>query len=294
MNTYIKRLGPNFQGRDFVCGDIHGSFSCVEKFLEEIKFQPEDRLICTGDLIDRGPDNEKCLDLLYEPWFHSVKGNHEVLMEDYFEGGRAGEWWIPNGGAWGMQYDTDPSDQAMHIRDTVKEKVAALPYLLTVEKKDGGIFHVLHAELYCKPDAIITDETLADWDKLQEHALIQDRNGEVIIWGRFIFGQMYGQILDQHAVAKIRRGVSMNKSNHMFNPALSHIYSGHTIVKQPLQFYGQTNLDTMAYGSYDRNAPDWRGLTVTEPATGKFWLVNDREFKEVLPVVIADESNIPS
>jgi hypothetical protein len=60
-----------------------------------------------------------------------------------------------------------------------------------------------------------------------------------------------------------------------------------------VRFVGQTNLDTCAYGSYyqptsysDGTPDDWCGLTITEPATDKFWFVNDRVFKEVQPVVI--------
>jgi hypothetical protein len=72
-------------------------------------------------------------------------------------------------------------------------------------------------------------------------------------------------------------------------------------VKRPVQFYGQTNLDTCAYGSYsyqtshgEEKPDEWCGLTVTEPATGKFWFVNDREFKEVQPVVFQDEDLVPA
>ena len=77
-----------------------------------------------------------------------------------------------------------------------------------------------------------------------------------------------------------------------FNPELSHIYSGHTPVRTPIQFYGQTDLDTMAYDSYPvqtaygpTTPPAWCGLTVTEPRTGKFWFINDREFKETQPLI---------
>jgi serine/threonine protein phosphatase 1 len=283
----IKHLSANLKGRDFVCGDIHGSFSCVERFLKEINFRLEDRLICAGDLVDRGPENERCLDLLYMPWFYACKGNHEVLMEEAFAGGQLSVSWELNGGAWGQRHLHDLSDESMRIRDTVKEKVGPLPYLITVDKKDGTKFHVLHAELYARGQKI-TDEIMADWDKLSEFAMTNDGDGEMIIWGRLMFMRMYKRILDDRTVGKIKRGAQMEKLNAMFNPELSPIYSGHTIVTRPVQFYGQTNLDTMAYGSYYEDAPDWCGLTFTEPETGRFWFVNDKEFKEVQPVVIDD------
>ena len=282
----IKQLAANKHGRDFVCGDIHGSFSCVERFLEGINFQPEDRLICAGDLVDRGPENEKCLDLLYEPWFESVKGNHEALMEAYYARQGFGEWWAPNGGGWGTQYRAESSDKATHIRDTITELVTKLPYLITVEKKGGGRFHVLHAELHCGYDEVITDETLSNWDTMKAAALANDSNGEMIIWGRYAFGPMCRVELTDRMVGKIRRGAEMGRTNRLYNPALSHIYSGHTTVQKPVTFYGQTNLDTQAFGSYRADAPAWNGLTITEPETGKFWLVNDRTFTETSPVII--------
>jgi hypothetical protein len=51
-----------------------------------------------------------------------------------------------------------------------------------------------------------------------------------------------------------------------------------------VQYYGQTNLDTGAYKSYE-GSTSWSGLTITEPLTKRFWLSNDREFKEVQPIV---------
>lgn len=303
----ILRLPPNEQGRDFVCGDIHGSYSCVQRALAELNFdKTKDRLICAGDIIDRGPENEKCLEFLFEPWFYCCMGNHEHMMLHYFTGGPYGYYWGGNGGNWGTKYkmwavaweaagNIDPSAKTPlgeWVRATVLHKVAELPYLITVEKKGGGIFHVLHAEL--PPRVSVCDADLADEKKLAELAKKQTSDGDTIIWGRFMFYAMCRQTMDETHLRKIRRFATLEKLDKYF-VNLSHIYSGHTIVKQPVQFFGQTNLDTMAYGSYGQSGgygyastpgPEWAGLTITEPATGKFWLVNDREFKETKPLVI--------
>jgi serine/threonine protein phosphatase 1 len=300
---YIKRLPPNLLGRDFVCGDIHGSYSCVEKFLKEIHFHPEDRFICVGDLVDRGPDSVKALDLLFMPWFYMVRGNHELMMMDFFNQDPMGMWFLRNGGMWALEYLREQSDVGMHVRDAAT-KLKELPYLLTVEKKDGGVFHVIHAELFCAPhwpEGVVTDEILADEEALKQFSEIQTNDGDMISWGRHIFMRFYKQVFDERNIGKLKRGAALDKLNRMFNPNLSHIYSGHTIVKRPVQFYGQTNLDTCAYGSYsyqtshgEEKPDEWCGLTVAEPATGKFWFVNDREFKEVQPVVFQDEDLVPA
>lgn len=274
-----------------MCGDIHGSYSCVQRFLSESEFDfDKDRLICAGDLIDRGPENERCLDLLYEPWFFSTVGNHEQLMLAFSTSAPDGRYWETNGGTWGVRYFknwTVEYDEALgeKVRRVCADKVKNLPHLITVEKRGGGIFHVLHAEL---PLLVgITDEVLADPVKLEELTFSHNvEGGDFLTWSRNIFFPFYRRELDEHTIKKIRRGVALNKIDKIFSPKLSHIYSGHTICAGPVIFFGQTNLDTMAYSSYYPNAKPWAGLTVTEPETGRFWRSNDREFVEIQPTII--------
>ena len=71
-------LPVNTKGNDYVVGDIHGHAKKLLKQLDGIGFDATvDRLICVGDLIDRGPESIEALALLNEPWFFSVLGNHE-------------------------------------------------------------------------------------------------------------------------------------------------------------------------------------------------------------------------
>jgi len=65
----------NTLGRDFIVGDLHGCRSLLEDLLAEVAFDgARDRLFSVGDLVDRGPDSEGCLELLKEPWFYPVLG----------------------------------------------------------------------------------------------------------------------------------------------------------------------------------------------------------------------------
>lgn len=288
----IKRLPFNSVGRDFVCGDIHGSYSCVKRFLDEIAFDYEkDRLICSGDLVDRGPENEKCLALIYEPWFHMTIGNHEQLMVGWFKG----EWpgnlaWESNGGRWGMGYKKEMSDAGMFIRDAIQD-LADLPYLITVEKQNGdSAFHVFHAELRVQQE--VSDEDFTDPEIFallaqQKVSVIDDT--DTITWGRYRFSRLYRKAATALDIRKMQRQAELEGLAEMYGPDLSMIYSGHTPVQVPTQFYGQTNLDTMAYATYSSSPPEWAGLTITEPKTGKFWLANDSTFKESKPLIISGE-----
>ena len=79
----LHKFKKNQAGNDYVVGDIHGMYILLIESLNEIGFNfTSDRLFTVGDLIDRGPDSVKCLELCYEPWFYSVRGNHEQMAFD--------------------------------------------------------------------------------------------------------------------------------------------------------------------------------------------------------------------
>lgn len=292
----IKTLPVNSLGRDYVCGDIHGSYTRVMQFLAHVDFdKTKDRLICAGDLIDRGPENEQCLHLLYEPWFECAMGNHEWMMVDSFKKGGIdyGLTWLNHGGMWARDYISEPSNMGTFVRGAVEDKMQHLPFLLTVPMADGKKFHVLHAEIYY--DEHLTDADMTDEYLMKQIMTRQTYDGDVVLWGRKYFIRFYDKTLDDRVVDKFRKSLTLDNKTlgSMFNSGLSHIYSGHTIVREPIQFMGQTNLDTMAYGSYPSDSrygavepPAWCGLTVTEPETDTFWHVSQSGVKEIKPVVI--------
>ena len=293
----IKKLPVHLKGRDFVCGDIHGSFSRVQEFLKAVNFdKTHDRLISVGDIIDRGPENEKCLDLLYEPWFHAVMGNHEFMMIDAFMnvGSKYGITWLAHGGMWARDYVGEASDMGVFVRGCVEDVMSKLPLLITVDLPHGKKFHVLHAEIYHTEP--LTDDDFADEYMLKQLATRQTYDGDFILWGRKNFIRLFDKPLDTRTIEKFKTSLKLENKELpvIFNDKLSHIYSGHTIIRQPVQFYGQTNLDTMAYGSYSspsryglEPAPKWCGLTVTEPFSGRFWLVNDSGAVETKQLIIS-------
>lgn len=95
MHANTKTLAQNDSGRDFVVGDIHGCFDLVDEALREVGFQAgADRLLCVGDLIDRGPKSSAVHEFLDRPYVYAVLGNHESsLLEVYdFEPGNVGEF----------------------------------------------------------------------------------------------------------------------------------------------------------------------------------------------------------
>lgn len=294
MKNPISTFAPNTLGRDFVIGDLHGSFTCFETLLDGLKFDTaKDRMFSVGDLVDRGPESVKCLQLLNEPWFHAVLSNHEQMMLEAFTGGRMGQYWLQNGGRWGLNALTAfksknqilPTAEDLEIIDMIP-KVAELPFLITINMVDGKKFHVIHAELPPNwrrgEDAqIITDIELSSPDTVIDLATTFSGDGDSFTWGRYLFMSFYGFQLEN--VAKAERKVAADGRDSIFNDSLSHIISGHTIMKKPLTIVGQTNIDTGAYSSYTGGAGS---LTCVELSNWKFYQATPTEFRSVEPVVI--------
>lgn len=75
-----QKKGKNNMGDIFVAGDIHGNYRGLIKSLAEAGWKEgEGKLICVGDVIDRGNENSKVVSFLYEhrDSVYLIRGNHE-------------------------------------------------------------------------------------------------------------------------------------------------------------------------------------------------------------------------
>lgn len=69
-------------GRIICIGDLHGMYDETIELLEVCKATKADKIVFLGDLIDRGPDNDKCVDLAMQIERDQnapacILGNHE-------------------------------------------------------------------------------------------------------------------------------------------------------------------------------------------------------------------------
>ena len=166
----VKTWDKEIKGKVYAVGDIHGCYNLLMNRLNEIGFNFEnDLLVAVGDLVDRGIQNEECINLIDEPWFTSVKGNHEdlVIMGDinqsYFN------CHIENGGEW--FYELDYQTQ----REIIK-KLKTLPIALEINHK-GRKFGFVHGHIEQN-----------NWDEFKETftkepTAFRDPS-ELAMWGR--------------------------------------------------------------------------------------------------------------
>ena len=203
--TPFIRLEPNASGRDFIVGDLHGSLYKLLAGLERIGFSEEsDRLFCTGDLIDRGPDSLLTLTyLMGKPWFFATIGNHEAMLLTYFyrrESFIHGPLdFLRNGGHW-----ADGLDQSESF-DEVIDCISRMPLVYAV----GGDrpFYMVHAQ-----------HTIQDHSCLTNKGWIEE-NADFLFWERTAAES-----------AMYRLETTDFTSNA---PENIPIYTGHTIVDSP-------------------------------------------------------------
>lgn len=138
---HIKKLDlRQFRGRIFFTTDLHGYYDLLHEKLKEVAFdENRDILIVGGDLCDRGPDSRYILDYLDEPWFHSVRGNHEEMFIDAYEDGWesvSGQMLFANGGEW-VKSCTPQMLKAIY--EAFKDLPLAIE--LTTNKETIGVVH---------------------------------------------------------------------------------------------------------------------------------------------------------
>ena len=235
----VKYFDHNQNGCDYIVGDLHGCFNDFREMLKRIGFdKTRDRMFSVGDLCDRGPDSVGCLSLMYEPWFHAVRGNHEQMMIDSVINNNNNVWenWIYNGGNWYNRIDIDLLKQ-------LAEKANELPYIIVIGKESEQRFNIVHAELFKAADeALVADEDIDEW-------FFQLGQEDNMIWGRTIASNK-----------------SLYRQKRIDNPGLSTTFVGHTPVGVPFKCLNHVFIDTGAvYTHFSNNDTMLTMVRLDEP-----------------------------
>lgn len=70
-------------GRLIAVGDIHGCHEELAELIEKLELLPGDRLVLLGDLVNRGPDSARVIQLARKHATASLLGNHELRLINY-------------------------------------------------------------------------------------------------------------------------------------------------------------------------------------------------------------------
>ena len=66
--------------RTIAIGDVHGCADEFEELLEALELTPKDRVIQVGDLVNRGPDSRRVIELARQYNVEAIVGNHELRL----------------------------------------------------------------------------------------------------------------------------------------------------------------------------------------------------------------------
>lgn len=143
--------------RKIVVGDIHGCYDELIDLLDKVSFGSEDRVICVGDLITKGPKNREVLDrFMSDPQFTSVIGNHDLALRRRWNG---------------EKFKLKASQKPTH-KDLKKDKERYVPFLNQLPFTiDLGTHLVVHAGL--RPGLELFSQTTEDMTELR--SLGEDR-----------------------------------------------------------------------------------------------------------------------
>ena len=212
----VPNLVQNYvhhSGRLFVVGDLHGCYELLMNQLTNLQFNFEqDLLVSVGDLVDRGPDSLKCLNLIDAPWFKAVLGNHEEMCLQSHVDHSMARLHAQHGGEWFYELPEQ-------VMEAVGRRLNQLPVLLEVKYK-GKKFGFVHADL-----------PVQDWElakeMLEQGDYIGDRSFEdYLLWSRGIIDnyENFGKVVD---IAQV-----------------DNVFLGHTVLKEVTQVGNCTFLDT--------------------------------------------------
>lgn len=258
LSEKVHRYNKNNFGKTLIVGDLHGMRTAMEHALSLIGFDTsKDVLYATGDLIDRGSENFETLDLIYEDWFRSVRGNHDEMMiqtqlnccNDHKR------TWIGNGGMWML------TESPMKLGDYARDMKKKMPLVIVVG--DGAErFNIVHAEIV-KREIInghheriqVTNQMIDEWG-------FTTYDEETMMWGRIMSSQIENEMLPVYT-----------RCHHPDD--MSPTYVGHTPMDRPVQIEKQIYIDG---GGVFQECPnrwltnDKNNLTFADPYAKVFYI----------------------
>lgn len=170
--------------RKLAIGDIHGCFDALRTLADYAQFGDDDVIITLGDYVDRGPNSCAVVDWLIHAESHRelipLRGNHELMMLEAFEGDSPVEDWLRVGGAETLKsyspFDGDAGSFA-DIPDDHWDFLTArlLPFFET----EHHFF--VHASVY--PDLALADqpEYMLYWERFDDPP--RHDSGKIMVCG---------------------------------------------------------------------------------------------------------------
>ncbi|WP_444902925.1 metallophosphoesterase [Microbulbifer sp. CnH-101-E] len=254
MSTYWK-LDRNITGRDFVVGDVHGNLYQLQVQLEKLRFDPGiDRLFFLGDIVDRGPDSAKLIEMVDQHTYISILGNHEAMMIAGLEDSNASKLHCANGGSWFYELPFQKQQK-------IVTKARSWPWAieLTGDTAQVGLIHAdIPQSNWQLVKALLENisDAWSDGASLAEAEIMAV--AKLLLWQRSLAKHLYQDVLElghkkrtmsQYKSAFLDRiGKLQNVEPPLVRPfeikGIDRVYMGHSYVPAPTNVGNCYFLDT--------------------------------------------------
>ena len=247
MNILHKTVVVPDNANIFFVGDIHGEYDMLMEVLRLSGFNEKtDYVFGVGDLIDRGPKNLQVLaKFLYNPRFHTVRGNHDEFMM-YGDYGN----WMYNGGSWALMEGEMDDNTIMEI---AKDMLAKLPLFMTVEHR-GNRYGIVHAGIPFKYKETGNEVCTPNWDVITDPDNIEElrKYGELepFTWDRYVIQEIaFGMVKDglDRGHKYFERYAGFKEELRVTVPGVvgvDYVFHGHTGVPFPIKHENRVYIDT--------------------------------------------------
>lgn len=214
----------------YVCGDIHGMLNPLLAKLRQLGFDPElDRLVCCGDLGDRGWNSYEVAMLLKEDWFESVLGNHEEMALKALMDSRFKAHHLDNGGRW------------LHELNQEQKKLVAslyenLPYAIEIQH-NGFTYGVVHADVLG-----------SNWESFKSN-LLGNKTLLSFLQSSFLYSSCVSRDVYTHCIWSRERFLQPSFELREIK-GVDAVFFGHNITPRPIRKLNMFYIDTGAYLSH--------------------------------------------
>lgn len=228
FKNIIKKIILNDDDDLLFCTDLHGQYEQFELLLAKNHISKNTKIICTGDIIDRGPNSlPLLLNFLNNPNYFLSLGNHELALvyAPYSKSDMA--FWVGTGGQ--ETFNELGKSGTLFFSNEIRENI---PYILEIEHR-GKKYGIVHA---CIPK--LNGVHITEW----EHFLELAQNNP-----NYLSDAIHGQLSTFNSISAKPKFENENFIYHDEFPRINgidYILHGHYGVKKTVISNNQIWFDT--------------------------------------------------
>jgi predicted phosphodiesterase len=132
--------------RIVILADIHGNLPALEAVLDDVRAMAPDQVIVNGDIINRGPQSNECLQAVRATGWPVVFGNHEAYalmrVDDTIEDEWRTDFWLPF------------ERVAQALSEGEIAYIRALPHKVVIDLPNLPAMRIVHGSMRALNDAL--------------------------------------------------------------------------------------------------------------------------------------------